>query len=472
MSEQTAAIEAARAEAGGPQPADEARRIPTATLLGYGLPSAGLGFMGMLMGVYLLKFATDVLLIAPAAMGVLFGLSRFWDAISDPLVGHLTDRTRSRFGRRRPWMLLGAIPMGLTFVMMWSPPASLDGNMLLLWMGVAILGFYTALTTVDVPYTALGAELSDGHHERTRIFGWKRVLWGLGSLGSVAGIAALGSLPDPRLTGRVVAMVAAGFAVLSVVFAVVRLHERPEFQGRGAEHPLGALRDIWQNPYARVLLAVFLIQQLGVTALAVAVPYLSEYVIGTPDQTFVFLLAMFLGALFGVPLWLRIAPRFEKKDALLWSMVANALIISLVLFVGEGDVVLMVCIAALGGLSSAGTDVLFPSLQADVIDYDEMRTSQRKEGAYFATWAFASKSAGGLAAMLVGLALSAMHFVPNEVQSADVQLGLRALTALLPALLYAVGIALFLRFGLDSREHARILASLKRTRMGDGTGAQ
>jgi GPH family glycoside/pentoside/hexuronide:cation symporter len=430
--------------------------LPTRTVLVYSVPQLGMGFMFVLTNIYLLKYTTDVLLIAPATMGLLFGASRIWDAVSDPMVGYLTDRTHTRMGRRRPWMLAGALPMALAFGMLWSPPAALTETALILWMGVALIGFYTAMTMVDVPHSALGAELSDDYHERTRVFGVKRIVFGIGTLGAVASIGAFDAFADARAVGSAVALIAAGVGLAAVLYAVVRLRERAEYQGRGAAHPWNALRDVLRNRHARLLLAVWIIQQLGVVALTVCLPFLSEYVLLTPEFTVGYIGALFLSSLLGVPFWMAVAPRFEKKNLMITCMALIAGVISLLVMADVGDVVFVMTIAVVGGFASGGTDILGPSIQADIVDYDEEQTGERKEGAYFAAWAFASKTAGGLSSMIVGLALGWMAFVPNAVQTEEVRMGLRALTALVPAALYALGVVLFLRFDLSSKEHARI----------------
>ena len=117
-------------------------RVPWRTVFAYGAPTVGAGYMYLLVGLYVMKFSTDVLLIAPAVMGVIFSISRVWDAISDPLVGYLSDRTVGSFGRRRTWMAASVIPIGAAFVMVFSPPADLSEAALIGWMAVAVIGFY------------------------------------------------------------------------------------------------------------------------------------------------------------------------------------------------------------------------------------------------------------------------------------------------------------------------------------------
>ena len=149
-------------------------RPPIGTLVAYAVPSAAFSFALFYVQFYFLKFATDVLLLAPAAVGALLGAGRIWDAVSDPLAGHWSDRTRSRLGRRRPWMLVGTPLVPAFLVMLWTPPAGLGEGALLVWCGVALFGFYTAYTIYSVPHQSLGAELVQGHHGRSSVFGAAR----------------------------------------------------------------------------------------------------------------------------------------------------------------------------------------------------------------------------------------------------------------------------------------------------------
>ena len=207
-------------------------KVPLGTTIAYGLPGVGAGYMYLLMTLYVMKFSTDVLLIAPAVMGAIFSVSRIWDAVSDPIAGYLSDRTTFKFGRRRSWMLLSFIPICFGFLAVFSPPESLQGQSLDLWMMVAIISFYSAITLFNVPHMALGAEISEDYHERTRLFGVRHIGFTLGSILSLVSMSLLISeetSPDGnvRELARNLAFIAITAMSLMIFLAVSRLKENP-----------------------------------------------------------------------------------------------------------------------------------------------------------------------------------------------------------------------------------------------------
>ena len=259
-------------------------RTPLSTILIYASPAPCIGFMFFLVSMYLMKFSTDVLLIAPGVMGLIFGISRIWDGISDPLAGYFSDRTNTRIGRRRPWLLASLVPIVAVFLMVWSPPQTLTGTALVVWMAVGVIGFYTAMTIFGVPHASLGAELSMSYDDRNRVFGWRHICFMSGSFLAIGGMQLLIASDTPRVTATRVALVASLLTVLVMLFCVARVRERPEHMGRGAENPFLAFRDVLGNPHARRLLVVALIEHLGSANITILTPYASHYIIGTPHR--------------------------------------------------------------------------------------------------------------------------------------------------------------------------------------------
>ena len=441
-----------------PEAAEE--RVAWSTIFVYNLPTVGVGFMFFLVGLQLMKFSTDVLLISPAVMGTIFGVSRIWDAVSDPVAGYLSDRTRSRMGRRRPWLLASALPIGIVYIMVWSPPAGLGPNALIAWMAVGVIGFYSAMTIFVVPHTSLGAELTTGYHERSRVFGVRHALWSSGSVVALGAMYLFIVSTEPRATARAQAAIAALLTLALIVVAVMRLRERPDYQGRGAESPFAAFRDVLRNRHARLLLIVFLIENLGSATIGILTLYIAQYIVGTPELAPLYILAYMVPSIGSVPLWMPLARRFGKKPLWIFSMLLTAASFGGMFFLEEGSVVLITVLAMTAGLAAGCGGMVGPSVQADVIDYDEYESGQRKEGAYFAAWNFVFKCAFGITLFLTGWVLQLSGFRPNQEQTEGAKLALLSLYALYPLVCYLIGTAIFLRFGLGEREHATIRLAL------------
>jgi GPH family glycoside/pentoside/hexuronide:cation symporter len=435
-------------------------RTPLTTILTYASPAPGIGFMFFLVSLYLMKFSTDVLYIAPGVMGLIFGLSRIWDGISDPLAGYFSDRTNTRFGRRRPWLLASLVPVVAVFLMLWSPPESLSPNQLIAWMAVGVIGFYTAMTIFGVPHISLGAELSMNYDDRNRVFGWRHVCFMSGAFLAVGGMRMLIASDEPRVTAANIALIASLVTVGLILFCVIRVRERPEHFGRGAETPFIALRDVLKNPHARLLLFVSLVEHLGTANISILTPYASEYVIGTPKMTPIYILCYMVASVLTVLVWVRLAQRFNKKRLWMFSITLTGLSFGGMFLCGEGDWLPVAILATLGGVGSGCGPVVAPSIQSDVIDYDEWVTGQRKEGVYFAAFSFVFKGSAGLTLMLTGFVLQFSGFVPNVEQTETAKLAIKSLFSLFPLVSMLTGAVLLSRFALNREEHARIRAEI------------
>jgi len=428
-------------------------RIPTGSILVYSSPVLGVFMAGGLVNFYLLKFSTDILLIGPAAIGFMLLAARVWDAVTDPAAGWLSDRTHSHIGRRRPWLLASAIPLGAAIVMLWSPPEGLEGTALTLWVGGAIFLFYTAYTAFRVPHLALGAELSRGYHDRTRVFGIMQAVESIGMLAAAGALMMLERAEDPRAVARLLAIGIGGFATVMIIAAAATLRERSEFQGRGGRNPWHSFRDVLTNPHSRILIGVFFLEQLGFSTLVILLPYLSDYVLDSPGSTAIYLFGAIGSAMLSIPVWIAVSRRFGKKRVWVWSLAVKTGLFATIFFMGEGDLVPLAILSVCFGLMNGCGSVVGPSLKADVVDWDEARTGERKEGSYFAAWNFVQKGAGGVGVWAVGVMLALTGFQPNVEQSESTLFGMRLLASILPFVLHLGALILIARFELDETEH-------------------
>ena len=454
---------------------ENADRVPWRTISAYGLPGVGAGYMYLLINLYVMKFSTDVLLIAPAVMGIIFSVSRIWDAVSDPLVGYLSDRTRHPMGRRRIWLLASVVPIVGTFVMLFSPPAELDKAASIAWMAIAVIGFYSAMTLFIVPHMSLGAELTTNYHERSRLFGLRHAAFTAGSILALISMQIFINAEQQgpavvRATATTVAWFAGGVSVVLILYAVIKLRERPEFQGRMSSNPYKAYADVWRNRHARLLIIVTFIENVGSAAIGALTLYVAQYVVGKPMLAPLMILSYMIPSALSVPLWIPLSRRFGKIRLWVFSMLLTGFSFGGMFFLPFLDETTKIwtifVLAFFAGLAAGCGGTVGPSVQGDVIDYDEYLTGERKEGSYFAAWNFVFKSATGVMLLLTGFVLQFSGFVPNQEQTMTTQIAMVSLYGAFPLVCYIIGAALFSRFTLDESAHAEIRAELDARRRG------
>lgn len=446
-------------------------------LMWYGIPATATGYMMSFMSLYLMKFATDTLLIAPAIMGLLFGLSRIWDAVSDPVVGYLSDRTHSRLGRRRSWMAAGAIPAALFFIMLFTSPENLSQSQKVVWIGISIFGFYTAITCVLVPHYSLGSELSREADRRNKLFGTRYAFETIGSIMSLLAVGWLTFIEKDgfsaiRNSSEVFSLLAALILVISIAAMVRRTSESlPNSNSNLGNNTtpaqltetnktknsvFGAYRAIWRNSSARTIILVTFIEYNGIAVISATCLYVAQYVMGNLMFAPLIIITFLLASTLSVPLWIRLSRHFGKVKLWFYAMIFTAPSFGgmfLLAFIESQmmQLALMIVLALTSGMASGCANTIGPSLLSDVIDQDESETGARNEGAYFALWNFAKKGAMGLTLMLTGFALSWAGFIPNADQTRQVVLTLCALIGLFPLICYTVGAILFSRFSLHQK---------------------
>lgn len=270
-----------------------------------------------------------------------------------------------------------------------------------------------------------------------------------------------------RLTAFELSVLAAILTSGLIVFAVVKLRERPDFQGRVNQSPLGAFRDVWQNRHARLVLVVSFIEHIGSAVIGILTLYVAQYVVGTPALAPAIILSYMIPSTLSVPMWLPLSRKFGKIRLWIFSMLLTGfsfggMFILPFLEPGDARVTAIFVLAFFAGLAAGCGGTIAPSVQSDIIDYDEYLTGERKEGSYFAAFNFVYKSASGVMIFVTGFVLQFAGFVPNQIQTMTVQVSMVTLYGLMPLLCYVIGAYLFSKFELNEVEHTRIREELRR----------
>ena len=424
------------------------------TLLLYALPAAGFQTMHWLIMVFLLKFSTDTMGIGPMAVGLIFGAGRFWDALSDPLAGWFSDRTRSRLGRRRPWMLFAAVPLGIGFVALWSAPVGLSTSLASLWLAGSVLLFYTALTSAKIPYLALGAELTANHHERTRLSAYRVAAEAVGIFLAIACLHVMENAASTREMASIVAAAVSLVTIASVVFASLKLREPLADQAQAAEDPIQAIRDVARNPHAMRLTLGLLLAEIGLGALLVSVPFVTELQ-GRPGTSAVSMLGFIIPFAVAVPIWVRFGRRYGKgrSFAVANGICAVAFVMIGLFAFGEYSIVGLIPLLMVG-MSQAAIRTFPDSIKADCIDWDESETGERKEGSYFAVWNLVDKLGGVVSVALVGYLIQGADGQPDP-------LGIKIAVSYIPAFFMTLAMVALWGYRLDESSHGELRSKIR-----------
>lgn len=417
--------------------------------------SLATGAFGTVPGLLLLPYLTDNLGVTAGLAGVLVLLPKAWDVILNPVAGRISDRTRSRWGPRRPYLLIAGLAMAVLFAGMFAAPVS-DLTIAAVLCAVAFLLTASAFAFFQVPYVAMPAEITDDYTERTRLMTWRVAILAVAILvsGAIAPLIVSGTgggITGYRWMGVFVACLIAVGAVAAFVGT------RGTVSGRVSESEpslRASLRVARRNHPFMVLLTVFVVQTIGIATMLAGVKYVADHVLRRPDDGPTVLFACFVGpALLVMPLWNRIGKAMGKRKALVLSssvMASSAAALVAAWWLPAAPVY---AIVALMGVGYAGQQVFALAMLPDCIAYDDLRTGRRQAGVFTGLWT-AGETFGlalgpgvfALALTLGGYVSSAAHTVgqPDSARWA-ILLGF----TVVPALLIGPVTALLGRYRLD-----------------------
>ena len=433
----------------------------------YGLADMGFALITSAMQFFLLFYYTDVAGINPALAGSALMVGKLtWDAINDPLFGYLSDRTRSRFGRRRVYMLLGAVPLGIAAWVMFSLPKGLTGAPAFL---AVLLSFWlvdTFHTITTTPYYALTPELTRDYNERASLTSIRMVY---SVFGYIMGAALTTILADIfqgaglnlqqawSATGAVFGTV----AIITTLVTAVSIKERPELAGEPSKLPaLKAILTSFKNKPFMVLMIAFILSSFSFTVLTALVPYFIQYQLGMEDQVPFVLLAMLATiGIFLIPAKL-VTDKLNKGPTYALGLFIASLAVMSGFLLPEGPTPLIYVVAVVAGIGFSTQWVCPWSMLPDVVEYDEKMTGERREGIYYGLWAFLTKFTGALGVAVSGWALDLFGYVPNVAQTTHALFGIRLFFAIVPAVVILVSLPFLIWYPITRKKHAELVREL------------
>jgi len=438
--------------------------LATGDMLKFGQTYTGVGFLTFIISIYLMKYTTDVLGMAPALIGSILALTRIWDAVSDPLVGALSDQTKSKMGRRRPWILASCIPLAIAFVMIWSPPAGLTGTSLTTWMSVAIIAYFTATTILNIPLASWGAELSESYTERTKLFGFRHGFFTTGSFLAVVVLYLMSTTDDQRGLMFLISLIVAAVLIVSILTTVFTLKERSGYQAASETNPWRSYLNVAKNKYARRFMFVYFLSMFSLTVSGVFTPYISQYILGGEKIGALLLMLYLVTSVAVIPIWVRISRSISKNKMWFIALLILGTAFAAAYSFSAGAMWNTYLVYILFGFGGSCLMVVSPSIQTDVIDYGECLSGKRSEGTYYAAFYFLEKLSTAGAVFFAGIVLQFADFVPNQAQTDETKMWLLVGFSVIPTLFYVLAALFATRFDMDKKKYGQIRRVLTRRR--------
>jgi len=446
--------------------------LKRSAVLSFGLSGLANNLVGTAIGVHLLMFYTDIVGLAPLWVSAGLVIASIWDAISDVAMGRLSDGTRWRAGRRRPYILIGLVPAGLAFIALLSPPA-LQGPWLGLYFVGTLLVLFSAKTIVQVPALSLLPEMAKGYDDRTKLATARELLGNVGDLlGLMLPPAFLILLqvdetsPDAAAGAREAffwAAVVGGCVIIGTLLATYLGTSEDRATRPEPTDLRNAFRTLRNNRPFRTLLTASALAALGLAFVNALVLYVMVHVLQLESP--VWHMAAFAvnasAAILSYPFWGWLTKKRGKPFAFRVGLGLSMFTFVSVFFVGPGNLIGLFAVMVFGGASNVGFWMLMHALSADVTDVDELASGERREGLFAGFSALLRKGAVAAALGLVGVGLWFIGYRAGAPsQTAETIFGLKLLFAVPPSVLLLCALFVFRRFDLTREAHAEVAKAL------------
>lgn len=429
-------------------------------LVAYGAGDFAFNLSFTFCSLFLLYFYTDVLELNATTAGLIIMIALVWEGITDPVIGFIANSTRSRWGKYRPYLLFGAVPLALSVMAMFAP-TGLTGGALVAYCMITHLVYRTVFTTANIPYISLSAQMTRDSNERGKLAA-SRMLFAIFCGLLLASV----TLPLAKALGGG----GTGFFLVNVIYAIAAAvivlicfaSTREAVGGDAEDHPTA--RDMWRalkgNRAFLLLLVATILGTTGYTMSGKALVYYLKYWAGSESAVTLGLVVMLGSAALAMLPWMIASKRTSKRTVWLSGVSLNvvAYVIILSLAPREGPVLWAVLVSL--GIGNSAFILSFWSMLPDTVEYGEWKTGTRGEGAIFGLIAFSQKVALGLGTGMIGILLDAMGYVANKPQAPETLHGIVMLFGGGPLLLFAGSLAAIWAYPVDLRTHGRLVRAI------------
>ncbi|HUI70704.1 MAG TPA: MFS transporter [Spirochaetia bacterium] len=437
------------------------KSLSLGTKLGFGVCDLGGNLFFTIMGFYLLNFMTDVARLGAGLAGTAMLIGKICDALTDPTVGYLSDRTRSRWGRRRPWMFWGAIFLFFTMILQYTNPHIENQVWLFIYMALAYCLLTTAFTMVNIPYGSLTPELTPDFDERTTLNAFRMSFAVVGTFigaGVVLKLAGAFASPDTGWTAMATVMGAVMLGTSFITVFTVKEPARAREEATGQQGIRATYAAAFRNRPFVLALSAFALHIGGTAVIQGALIFYFKYIYGGGASFEFALICLLAPVLVFIPAWTFISKRIGKK----WSYnIGMALVIvavfAIFLFARQAGPTFFYIVMAVAGVGFSTHYVMPWSIVPDAVELDYAETGVRREGAFYGIWNFMNKVAVAVANVITGWVLAGFGYVANAAQTEPAKLGIQLLVGPIAAVFFIAGVIVLSFYPITKKYYETVI---------------
>lgn len=434
--------------------------------IGYGLGDTASHFVWDMVGFWILIFYTDTFGISAAAAGTIMLIARFWDMVSDPLMGIIADRTNTRWGKFRPYLLWMALPYSVLAVLTFSTPGF--GNTgKVIYAGTTYLLLMTVFTAINLPYSSLGAVMTSDSYERAGLNSYRFIFAFVGQFivtGTALYLANFFGKGDNAKGYQYTLMLfaAVSFVLFMITFKSTR--ERIQPPAKQQKNLKQDMKNLFKNRPWVILFFVGIVSFVMFALQNLSIAYYFKYYIGKEESVQLFNVIGTVALILGIPFSKPLSERFGKRNVYMASSLLSGLFFILLYLPGNENIYSVYILNILAKFTYAPAVPLLWTMLADTADYSEWKFNRRATGLVFSAATFAQKAGWGIGGALAGWMLALFQFVPNAEQTATSITGIKLMISIFPGVLYMSCAILLWYYAIDHKTCLAMQEELERRR--------
>lgn len=433
-------------------------RLPWYIKLAYGSADFGFAFTDSAIAVVYMIFLTNVIGLALEAVFIVTIIRMTWDYINDPIIGFITDRTRTRWGRRRPYLLFGIIPYGIAFAMLWWRPPFTNETWLVIYYAIAWIVYDTVLTFITMPYFALTPELTQDYDERTSLTSYRMAFSIIGSLVAyTVWLMAVGERTPVNANHIfMVAVIFGAISALPTLFAFIVSREKREYANQEQPSLRESLKAARTNRPFLFAAGIFLFTWTAISIIEPTLLYFLKYRMNLPDDSADIVAGtVFISALLVLPFWLWISKKTDKRKAYIAGMLFLSSVMCILIFVSPSlGFPMILFLSALAGIGVSAVHSLTWAMIPDAVEVDELSSGHRHEGVFYALVTLLRKISASVAVSLIPLVWKWSGYVADAPRQSDTAItAIRIMIGPVPSLFLLGGIIFAIFYPLTRQSH-------------------